>query len=323
MQFSLSTLLLLTISGCECRVFSASMSWQRIGATPQFLSRPSEGGTGCGSALNDDPAIGCTTSSVRTILFTVEAVFSSDAFTTTPVVGDEIQTSNPCMFCTGEPGVACYQAYLEVLEISQNTSLRSNLTLIYTRFQKLNVYTNPTPGNVTAEFRTIARYPKCTAASSNTRCLGPQNGVINNKDNYCTICLDDVANQILNLTSVVNFYDSSGANPWDTRYYQTHRLFPATNHHSPFTTFFPLITLPKLTDSSILFDVEVPAIDEDGAAEPLSCSVVGATGPCTSNVNFIWGMQNLIGKDGTALNFHSDGTQTPGGGWILSRRAAR
>ena len=296
------------------------MSWTRIGATPQFLST-SVIGTACGDQFNMNPDTGCTTPSSRTILYLVEAVFDAAVFTSIPVVGTEIQTSPPCIFCTGEPGDACYQPFVEVINIIGNISLRSNVTLVQVQFQKLVVYSNGVIGNVTASFRTVPRYPKCTSSSS-SRCLAPQNGITNNVDNYCTACLNDVAGLTLNLTSTVLFYDSPGSNPWDTRLYQNYRIFPATNHHSPYTTFYPLVTLPRLTDSTVLFNVQVPAVDEDGTAVPFTCRDQDPAVPC-SNVDFNWGLQILIGNEGLSLNFHSDGTQTPDGGWLLSRRDDR
>ena len=313
-------LIAISITTADCKVFSATLNWQRIGATPQFLTKGTSG-SACGSSFNSDPSNGCTTYSVRTILFRVEAVFEASAFSTTPSIGTEIQTTQPCVFCSGEPGDPCYTAYLEVIDVVQNASLRSNVTLVYTQFQKLKVYPNAIIGNVTATFRTIARYSKCIS-SSTSRCLGPQNGIINNKDNFCTSCLDDVASQMLNLSSTVLFYDTAGSNAWDAKYFQNYRLFPATNHHSPYTTFHPLVTIPSLADTSVLFDLQIPAVDEDGADEPLACRDPDPSVPCSS-VDFVWDMKTLIGSEGLSLNFHSDGVQSPGGGWLLTRRGSR
>ena len=309
------------------RIFSATMRWRRIGATPQFLSRTASG-AGCGQSFNADPLNGCTSSSARIILFSVEAVFESSAFSSLPRIGTEIKTTSSCIFCSGESGDSCYPAFLEVIDVRTNIGLRNNLTLIYTQFQKLKVYTSIAP-NVTAIFQTIARYPKClNTTSQNAICLAPQNGNVtsgSNRNNFCSSCVDDVANQILNLSTIVHFYDSAGARPWDTSLYPKYRLFPATNHHSPYASFLPLVTVPRLTSALATMDLLIPTVDEDGASKPVDCFDSFPDTPC-SNVNFSWGMKTNRSADGLALNWHSDGTLTLaryGNGWALKRPANR
>ena len=231
------------------------------------------------------------------------------------------------MFCSGEPGDYCYEAYVEVIDIATNVSQRSNVSLIYTQFQKLKVYSNTIISSATATFKTIPRYQQCTGKLQDTICFAPQNGdtvdpVTGNS--YCPNCLNDVANQTLNLSATVQFYDAPGAKPWDRSLYSNYRLFPATNHHSPVATYLPIATIPRLTNASASFDLPIPAVDEDGAPQPVFCAAASPAGPC-SNVDFRWGLSVLRTNDYT-LNYHSDGTKTLlmfGGGWVLSRRDFR
>ena len=180
------------------------------------------------------------------------------------------------------------------------------------------------PANVTAVFQTIPRYPKCLNSTQNATCLAPQNGAIasgGSRNNYCTNCLDDVASKVLTLSTIVKFYDFPGAKPWDTSLYPLYRLFPATNHHSPYSTFLPLVTIPRLSGQTVAIDLLVPTLDEDGAERPVGCYDSYPTTPC-SNVNFSWGLAVNRSASGLVLNFHSDGTSTLpkyGGGWVLSR----
>jgi hypothetical protein len=213
------------------------------------------------------------------------------------------------------------------LDIALNVSQRSNVSLIYTQFQKLVVYSNKVISSATATFMTIPRYPQCTGRLQNAICFAPQNGdTVDpiNGNSFCSDCLNDVANQTLNLSATVTFYDAPGARPWDRSLYSNYRIFPATNHHSPVATYLPIATIPRLVNATVSFELPIPVVDEDGSPQPLFCAAVNPDGPC-SNVDFRWGLSVLRTNDFT-LNYHSDGTRTLlmfGGGWLLSRRDFR
>ena len=201
-QFRRCLIAILILQLAYGKLFYSTMYWQRIGATPQFLSSKSPqdttNGTLCGSQFNTDPTQGCSAQNARLILFTVEAVFDATIFLTTPKIGTEIMTNPPCYFCSGQPGDSCYQAYLEVINISKNVSQRSNVTLVYTQFQKLTVYSNKVISTAVATFRTVPTYPQCTGKLQNTICFAPQNGDTVDPitgNSFCSTCLNDIANQ--------------------------------------------------------------------------------------------------------------------------------
>jgi len=101
-------------------------------------------------------------------------------------------------------------------------------------------------------------------------CLAPQVGAVIED---CSDCLDNFADSDLNVSTTVHFSDhcffapatmcgagctnagiggwtiheTNGCmSPWDPAIEDSHKLHPVTNHHAPYATMLPVVTVPRL-----------------------------------------------------------------------------
>ncbi len=86
------------------------------------------------------------------------------------------------------------------------------------------------------------------------RCLGPIQGPV---ELQCSKCLDDIRSKNLNLTATVHFADGcpTCTPPYEPTVFNTHKVYPVTNHHSPATTTLPIVTIPPLSSKAITIQV--------------------------------------------------------------------
>ncbi|EKX37229.1 hypothetical protein GUITHDRAFT_116645 [Guillardia theta CCMP2712] len=293
-------LLLLACHAARGRMLSATMRWERVGATPQELVPPS-----C-MDIQLGPSGGCSTYNHRRLLHTVEAVFNVSAFSSTPSPGSLAQTNQAAQFCwmDGTQPKKCENMQFKILSVRSY----GNAVLVYTIYQKVVQHSGASwNSTVSFEGNGLKRYAQCTQTGyyMDYACLAPDLG---SSELTCKFCLDNFAASDIYLSSLVIFADfcsspnstcsscsptgtlpSTGGclNPWEQTFEKTYQLYPVTNHHSPAITMLPIVTIPILVNQNSTTTIEVPAVDVDGRGRPLTCS---STSPC-NNVQMKWDMK--------------------------------
>jgi hypothetical protein len=204
----------------QAKIFSATIRWERIGATPQMLQNlcdPAfcqrnpcteingveqcfENAPNCVD-FNFDMNAGCSTYDHRTVLYTVDAVFHDSAFLNVndlPPVGTKAYTTPRAEFClstsaTADPDqVACETVKLSILAHSDSNVGGNSATtrkLIYTRYQRLVTYSKKDKiWSATASFKTtgeLKRFPQCLSQLV----VPPQQPFECVENQECAICL--------------------------------------------------------------------------------------------------------------------------------------
>jgi hypothetical protein len=298
------------------------MRWERIGATPHLLKYPLcldlNGNVG-------QEGTGCETYKHRQILFTVDLVLHSTAFAEEPVAGEEKFTLPIMQFCPGD-GSLCSSAALKILHKTTTDIDNQPHTIIYCVYQRMVSYTNSQGANATAIFRSttsngnsIKRFDQCQGSDvipDGTICLAPRQGSFLGA---CSECLLNFASLKVDLSAVVTFADgcSSCVPPYDVSRWNSHKVYPVTNHHSPLVTTIPVITVPRLSDQSSKVFFPLHAVDEDGMGRPIECR---GTASC-NNINAQWTMTGAS-SDKLSLEQHSDAVPpgNPLGVWVLDKR---
>ena len=331
------------LSCAHASVFSSTMRWERIGATPHVLKRVPGTDIDCRD-WNPNigvPGEGCVSTELhRLVLFTVDLVLHEKAFTPdangSPLVlepGQILHSNPPFEFCSGEgPVDNCEEVQVKVLRVAETTIDGNTQKLIYCVYQQVVYYVRAQGPNATAVFRStttegrrIQRFAQC-GVSGDQVCLGPQAGV---DQSSCSTCLLGYAEALVSLSTTVLFADacSDCVPTYDTEYWDDYKVYPATNHHSPLVTSLPVITVPYMEytvpwDESTWVTVSftVHAVDEDGMGRPKTCR---RAGKC-NNVNARWDMSG-VDTTGLVLEYHSDpvNRDQPGarvGEWIISKR---
>jgi len=225
----------------QAKIFSATIRWERIGATPQMLRNLCDPGfcqtdpcqtTADGKQcfmnapncidFNFDQDAGCTTYDHRTILYTVDAVFHDTAFAdifNLPRVGSKAMTDPPTEFCLDQ---VCEAVQLSILAHTETNVLKKTQKLIYVRYQRIVSYPAQAPiWKASASFMTVGtlkRFPQCLSQVSPSAqqktecvenfpcavCLAPQLGAVIQD---CKECLTDFADSHLKVSTTVHFAD--------------------------------------------------------------------------------------------------------------------
>lgn len=208
------------------KVFSASIRWERVGATPHLLKNLCDP-TFCQSNpckddaqglqqcfinapdcvdFNFDINSGCSTYDHRTVLYTVDAVFHASAFANEfnpPASGTRAYTQPRSEFCLSTSAMIengeepdCEQVQLSILAHSETNAGGSALTtrkLIYTRYQRLVSYPkNEHIWKATATFRTVGdlkRFPQCRSQNEDPPQQEYECREVDVPGGTCAICL--------------------------------------------------------------------------------------------------------------------------------------
>lgn len=176
----------------------------------------------------------------------------------------------------------------------------------------------------------VQRFSQCLADDSipaDEVCLAPRpgpSGVIS----QCQVCLSGYASEKLLLQTTVPFADDCTDCPqrYDATFFDSHKVFPVTNHHSPVVTMLPVVTVPLLEGVTQRVSVSAHAVDEDGLGRPIWCR---SSSSC-NNIEARWDLGpgqvdpegGGISSSGLVLEFHSDAVAfgEPAGNWVLEKR---
>ena len=210
--------------------------------------------------------------------------------------------------------------------------------MFYVLFQKLVYYVQSSAQgpNATVIFKSstsdgnsVQRFSQCLPEDTipaGEVCLAPRKGDVVSR---CSVCLDGYSSEKVMLEVTVPFADgcTDCATRYDGTFFNSHRVFPVTNHHSPLVTMLPVVTVPLLENVMRSVSIPVHAADEDGVGRPLTCR--GSSSGC-NNVDARWnlGPGEVVAREaGTTLGplileYHSDAVAfgEPTGKWIIGKR---
>jgi hypothetical protein len=328
---------LVMMAACaHAKVFSSTIRWERIGATPHLLAPKPGEMVNCRDWNSNVgvPGAGCHEYQHRLILFTFDIVFHEDAFPSLPQAGQIVSVDPPFEFCPGDGPLdergnpRCQTALVKVLHVAETTIDGKSQKLIYCLYQHMVYYQqgNQQGPNATVAFRSttvggisIQRFPQCLADNSVPKgivCMGPRKGAT---ESMCSVCLVGYHSALVSLQILVPFADacSKCIPAHDLKYWDNYKVFPVTNHHSPLVTSLPVITVPRLANAITAVSFTLHAVDEDGMGRPIDCPKTGAC----NNVRARWDMSG-VDASGFILRRHSDNVPlaTAEGQWVISKR---
>ena len=246
-----------------------------------------------------------------------------------PAVGTKASTAPPTQFCVDGDCQSVHVQIMAHSETRMGKKRQKLIYVQYQRLKSYPANAKIWKSTATFRTAgTLRRFPQCTYQDSDPPqqpseceegeqcfvCLAPSIGAVISD---CSECLDGFADSDLEVATTVHFSDYcysaptsacpagctnagiGGAwtidetqgcmDPWDTGIADSHKLHPITNHHSPYATMLPVVTVPRLDRQSLSSTMVVAAVDEDGLGRPVSaCN----SSECNNIVPF-WAMNGM------------------------------